>query len=200
MADISTEMIVQLREKTGCGMMDCKKALGETKGNMDAAVDFLRQKGLAAVAKRAERTAAQGIIESYIHLGGKLGVLLEVNCETDFVAKNDDFQKFAKDVAMQIAASNPQYVTRDEVPEGLLDHEKEVLMEQAKQEGKPEKAMEKIMQGRIEKFYEEICLMDQPFIKDPKIKIKDLLGGLSAKIGENLVVRRFIRFQLGEKS
>ncbi len=200
MADISTEMIVQLREKTGCGMMDCKKALGETKGNLDAAVDFLRQKGLAAVAKRAERTAAQGIIESYIHLGGKLGVLLEVNCETDFVAKNDDFQKFAKDVAMQIAASNPQYVTRDEVPEGLLDHEKEVLMEQAKQEGKPEKAMEKIMQGRIEKFYEEICLMDQPFIKDPKVKIKDLLGGLSAKIGENLVVRRFIRFQLGEKS
>lgn len=200
MAEISTEIIVQLREKTGCGMMDCKKALVETKGNMDAAVDYLRQKGLAAVAKRAERTAAQGIVESYIHTGGKIGVLLEVNCETDFVAKNDDFKKFAKDVAMQIAAANPQFITRDEVPEGLLEHEKEVLMEQAKQEGKPEKAMEKILQGRIEKFYEEICLMDQAFIKDPKVKIKDLLGGLSAKIGENLVVRRFIRYQLGENS
>ncbi len=200
MADIKTELVVQLREKTGCGMMDCKKALIDSKGNMDAAVDILRQKGLASVAKRAERTAAQGIVTSYIHLGGKIGVLLEVNCETDFVARNSDFEQFAKDVAMQIAAQNPQFTTRDEVPEGMVDHEKEVLLKQAESEKKPAAAMEKIIAGRLEKFYEEVCLMDQSFIKDPKVKIKDLLGGLSAKIGENIVVRRFTRYQLGEKS
>ena len=200
MADITNEMIVQLREKTGCGMMDCKKALGETKGDLDKAVDFLRQKGLAAVAKRAERTAAQGVVESYVHLGGKIGVMLEVNCETDFVAKNDDFRKFAKDVAMQIAAQAPQFISREEVPEAMINHEKEVLLKQMEQEKKPAVAMEKIVQGKLEKFFEVVCLMDQPFIKDPKVKIKDLLGGLSAKIGENLIVRRFVRFQLGEKS
>ncbi|MBI5701680.1 translation elongation factor Ts [Candidatus Saganbacteria bacterium] len=200
MGDITTEIIVQLREKTGCGMMDCKKALVETKGNIDQAVDLLRQKGLASVAKRAKRVAAQGIINSYIHMGGKLGVLLELNCETDFVAKNSDFHNFAKDVSMQIAAQNPQYITRSEVPEASIEHEKEVLLKQAETEKKPAAAMEKIMIGRLEKFYEEVCLMDQAFIKDPKVKIKDLLGELSAKIGENIVVRRFTRYQLGEKS
>lgn len=200
MVEITTEIIVKLREKTGCGMMDCKKALTEVKGDMDAAVDYLRKKGLAAVAKRAERTAAQGGIFSYIHTGGKIGVLLEVNCETDFVAKNEAFQAFAKDLSMQIAAQAPQYIDKKDVPESALEKERTLLLEQAKQEGKPQAAMEKIIAGRLEKFYELHCLMDQPFIKDPKIKIKDLLGELSAKIGENIIVRRFIRYQLGEKS
>lgn len=200
MAEITTENIVQLREKSGCGMMDCKKALNEAKGNIDAAMDILRQKGLAAISKRAGRTAAQGMVDSYVHTGGKIGVLIEVNCETDFVAKNIEFQGFVKDLAMQIAAQNPQYITRDEVPEAIVQHETDIIETQAKTEGKPEKATEKIVQGRLEKFYEEICLIDQPFIKDPKMKIKDLLGGMSAKIGENLVIRRFTRYQLGEKS
>ncbi|HTY12717.1 MAG TPA: translation elongation factor Ts [Candidatus Omnitrophota bacterium] len=200
MAEVTTENIVKLREKTGCGMMDCKKALAEAGGDMDLAVDALRKKGLAAVGKRAERTAAQGSVVSYVHTGGKIGVLLEVNCETDFVARNEDFLQFGKDVAMQIAAQNPAYIFVDEVPEGVLQHEKDLIGEQAKAEGKPEKAREKIIDGRVQKFYEEVCLMEQPFIRDPKIKIKDLLGGLAAKIGENIVVRRFIRYQLGEKS
>ena len=200
MADISTELIVQLREKTGCGMMDCKKALKEAKGNMDKALDLLREKGLASATKRAGRTAAQGVIDSYIHTGGKIGVLVEVNCETDFVARNIEFQAFIKDIAMQIAAQNPQYITKDDVPEGIIQHEKDILLTQAKQEGKPEKAVEKIVNGRLEKFYAEVCLMEQPFIKDPKKVIKDLLAELAAKIGENIVVRRFTRYQLGEKS
>jgi elongation factor Ts len=200
MAEISTELIVQLREKSGCGMMDCKKALNESKGNIDAAMDLLRQKGLAAITKRSGRTAAQGMVDSYVHTGGKIGVLIEVNCETDFVAKNIEFQGFVKDLAMQIAAQNPQYITRDEVPEGIVEHEKDIIQTQAQSEGKPEKAVEKIVEGRLDKFYEEVCLIDQPFIKDPKLKIKDLLGGMSAKIGENLVIRRFTRYQLGEKS
>lgn len=200
MADITTELIVQLREKTGCGMMDCKKALQETCGDMNKAVDMLRQKGLAAASKRAGRTAAQGVVEAYIHHGNKIGVLVEVNCETDFVAKNSDFQNFAKHLAMQIAAQSPQFITREEVPEEMVKHEKEVLLSQAQQEGKPAAALEKILTGRLEKFYEVICLMDQPFIKDSKVKIKDLLGEISAKIGENIVVRRFTRFSLGEKS
>ncbi|MFA4843541.1 MAG: translation elongation factor Ts [Candidatus Margulisiibacteriota bacterium] len=197
---VTAEMIKQLREKTGCGMMDCKAALGETNGEFEAAIDLLRKKGLAAIARRAGRVAAEGLVESYIHVGGKLGVLIEVNCETDFVARSADFQAFVKDLCLQIAASNPQYVTRDEVPDGIVDHEKEIITSQAKTEGKPEKALEKIAEGRLEKFYSEVCLLDQPFIRDPKVAIKDLLGGLSAKIGENVVIRRFTRFQLGEKS
>ncbi|OGC25063.1 translation elongation factor Ts [candidate division WOR-1 bacterium RIFOXYB2_FULL_37_13] len=199
MANITTQMIVELREKTGCGMMDCKKALAEAGGNMEEAITSLRKKGLAAVAKRAERTAAQGTIASYVHLGGKIAVLVEVNCETDFVAKNEEFQGFAKDVAMQIAAQAPQYLIREDVPEEILAKEKELLLDQVKQEGKPEAAMEKIIAGRLEKFYELNCLMDQPFIKETKIKIKDLLGNLSAKIGEKIVVSRFVRYQVGEK-
>lgn len=200
MVEISTEMVKQLREKTGIGMMDCKAALTEAKGNFEEAIDILRKKGLAAVARRAGRTAAQGIVDSYIHLGGKIGVLVEVNCETDFVAKSTDFQAFVKDLCLQVAAANPQYVSRDEVPDGIIDHEKEIISTQAKTEGKPEKAIAKIAEGRLEKFYSEVCLLDQPFIRDQKIVIKDLLGELSAKIGENLVIRRFVRFQLGEKS
>ncbi|MDD4179419.1 MAG: translation elongation factor Ts [Candidatus Margulisbacteria bacterium] len=198
--NITSEMVKQLREKTGVGMMDCKAALTETKGNFEEAIDLLRKKGLAAIARRGGKTAAEGLVDSYIHIGGKIGVLLEVNCETDFVGKSTDFQAFVKDLCMQIAAANPQYVNRDEVPDGIIEHEKEIIATQAKTEGKPEKAIEKMLEGRLEKFYSEVCLLDQPFIRDQKIQIKDLLGGLSAKIGENIVIRRFVRFQLGEKS
>lgn len=197
---ITVEMIKNLREKIGCGMMECKAALIETKGDFDQAVDLLRKKGLAAMAKRAERTAAQGVIESYIHFGGKIGVLVELNCETDFVAKNSDFQGFAKDLCLQVAAANPTYIAKSDVPEAVVKHEEEIIATQAKTEGKPEKALAKIIEGRLEKFYSEICLLEQPFVKDQTLKIKDLLGELSAKIGENIVVRRFVRFQLGEKS
>src|SRR3989339_101172 len=198
--EITTKLIQELREKTGCGMMDCKKALTESKGDFELAIDYLRKKGIAAAARRADRTAAQGLIESYIHLGSKIGVLTEINCETDFVAKNTDFQQFAKDICLQVAAANPLYVTRDEVPDGAVDHETEILATQARNEGKPEKAIEKIIQGRIEKYYAEVCLLDQPFIRDQKKTIKDLLGELVAKIGANIVIRRFTRYQLGEKS
>jgi len=197
---ITVELIQQLREKTGCGMMDCKRALQDAKGNLDKAGDLLREKGLASAAKRAGRVAAQGLIDSYIHIGGKIGVLVEVNSESDFVAKNIQFQAFVKDISMQIAASNPQYICRDDVPTAIVEHEKNILETQSKKEGKPEKAIQKIIEGRLEKFYAEICLMDQPFIKDPKKSIKDLLGDLVAKIGENIVIRRFTRYQLGEKS
>jgi elongation factor Ts len=198
--EVTTKTIMELREKTGVGMMDCKKALIESEGDMDLAIDNLRKKGIAAIEKRAGRTAAQGVVDSYIHLGGKIGVLVEINCETDFVARNIEFQSFVKDVSMQIAASNPQYINKEEVPEGIVEHEKNILREQTLAEGKPEKVAEKIVEGRLEKFYAEICLMEQPFIKDPKKNIRDLLGEFAAKIGENIVIRRFTRYQLGEKS
>jgi elongation factor Ts len=198
--NITSEMVKQLREKTGIGMMDCKAALTEAKGNFEEAIDLLRKKGLAANARRAGRSASEGLIDSYIHIGGKIGVLLEVNCETDFVSRSTDFQAFVKDLCLQIAAANPQYVTRDEVPDGIVEHEKEIIATQARTEGKPDKAVEKIIEGRLEKFYAEVCLLDQPFIRDQKLVIKDLLGELSVKIGENLVIRRFTRYQLGEKS
>lgn len=198
--EITVEMIKALREKTGCGMMDCKAALTEAKGDAEKAGDILRKKGLAAAARRAGRVTAQGLIDSYIHIGGKIGVLVEVNCESDFVARNIEFQAFVKDICMQVTASNPQYVSRDDVPDGIIQHEKDILETQAKQEGKPEKAIQKIIEGRLEKFYSEVCLLDQPYIKDPKTMIKDLLASLVAKIGENIVIRRFIRYQLGEKS
>ncbi len=200
MTKITSKEVQQLREKTGCGMMDCKKALQENKGSMEKAVEFLRKKGLASIAKRAGRTAAQGIVDAYVHTGGKIGVLVEINCETDFVAKNIEFQAFAKDIAMQIAAQAPQYISKEEVPESLVQHEKNILLQQAKEEKKPEKAMEKIIEGRIKKFYEEICLLEQPFIKEPKKNIRTLLTDITAKIGENIVIRRFTRYQLGEKS
>ena len=198
--ECTTEMIKSLREKTGCGMMDCKAALSEAKGDIEKAIDLLREKGLAAIARRAGRVATQGLVDSYIHIGGKIGVLLEINCETDFVARSTDFQAFVKDVCLQIAASNPQYITRDEVPDGIVEHEKEIISAQAIAEGKPEKAIETIVNGRLDKFYSEVCLMDQPFIRNQDITINDLFGELSAKIGENIVIRRFTRYQLGEKS
>jgi elongation factor Ts len=198
--EITSEMVKQLREKTGCGMMDCKVALNESKGNFEQAIDILRKKGIASVARRAGRVAAEGLIDSYIHIGSKIGVLVEVNCETDFVSRSTDFQAFVKDICLQIAAANPQYITRDEVPDGIIEHEKDIIATQATAEGKPEKAIEKIVEGRLEKFYAEVCLLDQPFIRDQKKIVKDLLGELSAKIGENTVIRRFVRFQLGEKA
>ena len=198
MAEITAALVKELRERTGAGMMDCKKALTETAGDMDKAIDFLREKGLAAAAKKAGRIAAEGLVESYIHAGGRIGVLVEVNCETDFVAKTDAFKTLVKDIAMHIAAANPAYLKREEVPIEELKHEQEVLAEQARNEGKPEKIIEKMVAGRIEKYYKEVCLMEQPFVKDPDKSISDLITESIAKIGENISIRRYARYQLGE--
>jgi len=187
-----------LRERTGCGMMDCKRALTETNGDMDKAVDYLREKGLAAAAKKASRIAAEGIVESYIHMGGKIGVLVEVNCETDFVAKTEQFHTFVRDVAMQIAASNPQYVNQSEVPEEILAKEKEILRAQALNEGKPEKIVDRMVEGRIKKFYEDNCLLNQPFVKDPDKTVEQYLNEQVATIGEKISIRRFVRYAMGE--
>lgn len=196
--EVSASMVKDLREKTGAGMMDCKKALSETGGDFQKAVDYLRQKGLATAAKRAGRIASEGRIGSYIHAGGKIGVMVEVNCETDFVAKTDDFQVFAKDVAMHIAASNPSYVRREEVPPEVLEREKEIYRAQARDAKKPEKIIDKIVDGKLDKFYGEACLLEQPFVKDPDITIRDLLNGFIGKVGEKVEIRRFTRFQVGE--
>jgi len=196
--EVSANMVKELREKTGAGMMDCKKALSETGGDFQKALDYLRQKGLATAAKRAGRVASEGRVGSYIHAGGKIGVMVEVNCETDFVAKTDDFQAFAKDVAMHIAASNPSYVRREEVTADVLEREKEIYRAQARDAKKPEKVMEKIVEGKLEKFYSEVCLLEQPFVKDPDITIQDLLNGLIGKLGEKVEIRRFTRYQVGE--
>lgn len=196
--DISATMVRDLREKTGAGMMDCKKALAESGGNFEKAVDYLRQKGLATAAKRAGRVASEGRIGSYIHAGGKIGVMVEVNCETDFVAKTDDFQNFAKDLSMQIAASTPLFVRREEVPPEALEKEREIYRIQAREAGKPEKVIDKIVDGKLEKYYGEVCLLEQVFVKDTDIKIQDLLNGLIGKLGEKIEIRRFARFQVGE--
>lgn len=198
MAEITAALVKELRERTGAGMMDCKKALAATEGDMDKAIDFLREKGLAAAAKKAGRIAAEGLVESYIHGGGRIGVLVEVNCETDFVAKTDAFKSLVKDIAMHIAAANPSYLRREEVPAAELEHEKMVLSEQARNEGKPEKIIEKMVTGRIEKYYKEVCLLEQPFVKEPDKTISDLITESIAKIGENIAIRRFTRYQLGE--
>ena len=198
MAEITAALVKELRERTGAGMMDCKKALAATEVDMDKAIDFLREKGLAAAAKKAGRIAAEGLVESYIHGGGRIGVLVEVNCETDFVAKTDAFKSLVKDIAMHIAAANPSYLRREEVPAAELEHEKMVLSEQARNEGKPEKIIEKMVTGRIEKYYKEVCLLEQPFVKDPDKTISDLITESIAKIGENIAIRRFTRYQLGE--
>jgi len=198
--EVSAALVKDLREKTGCGMMDCKKALSEACGDAQKAVEILRKKGLAAASKRMDKVATQGIIESYIHLGGKIGVLVEVNCETDFVARNIEFHSFVRDIALQITASNPNYLSREQVPESILSHEREILRSQAQTEGKPEKVIEKMVEGRLEKFFSELCLLDQPFIKDQTKTIKDLLGEHIAKFGENMVIRRFTRYQVGEKT
>jgi len=195
---ITADMVKELRERTGAGMMDCKKALVEMNGDMEKSIDHLREKGLAAAAKKAGRIASEGLVESYIHGGGRIGVLLEVNCETDFVAKTDDFKALVKDIAMQIAAANPSCVKRSEVPAETLEHEKEILRAQALNEGKPPHIVDKMIEGRIEKFYKEACLLDQSFIKDPDKTINQLITEKIAKIGEQISVRRFTRYQLGE--
>ncbi|GBF32658.1 translation elongation factor Ts [Desulfocucumis palustris] len=198
MAEISAALVKELRERTGAGMMDCKKALAEVNGDIDKAVDYLREKGLAAAAKKAGRIAAEGLVESYIHGAGRIGVLLEINCETDFVAKTEDFKALARDIAMQVAASKPEFVRREEVPGEIIAKEKEILAAQAANEGKPEKIIQKMVEGRIEKYYKEVCLLEQPFIKDPDITVQQLITEKIAKIGENISVRRFVRYELGE--
>ena len=198
MAEITAALVKELRERTGAGMMDCKKALSATDGDLEKAIDFLREKGLAAAAKKAGRVAAEGLVEAYIHGGGRIGVLVEVNCETHVVAKTDAFKELVKDIAMHIAATNPSYLKREEVPTAELEHEQAVLAEQARNEGKPEKIIEKMVAGRIEKYYKEVCLMEQPFVKDPDKTISDLITESIAKIGENISIRRFTRYQLGE--
>jgi elongation factor Ts len=195
---ITAAMVKELRERTEAGMMDCKRALQETNGDMDAAVAYLREKGLAAAAKKAGRLASEGLVESYIHGMGRIGVLVEVNCETDFVAKTDKFKELCHDIAMHIAASRPEYVSREEVPAEVIDQERSILKAQALNEGKPEKIVEKMVEGRIEKYYKEVCLLEQPFVKDPDITVRDLVTQAIATIGENISVRRFVRFELGE--
>ena len=195
---ISAQMVKELREETGAGMMDCKKALVETNGDMEKAVDYLREKGLAAAAKKSGRVAAEGVVESYIHGAGKIGVMIEVNCETDFVAKTPEFHSFVRDLAMQVAAANPQYLSRAEVPAAIIEHEREILRAQALNEGKPEKIVDKMVDGRVEKFYKDNCLLEQTFIKDPDKSVTDVVNAQISKIGENIVVRRFVRYQMGE--
>lgn len=194
---ISASQVKELRERSGAGMLDCRNALVEAEGDIEKAIDILREKGLASASKKAGRIASEGLVESYIH-GGRIGVLVEVNAETDFVAKTDEFKDFVKDVAMQIAASNPRYVSREDVPEEEIEREKNVLIQQAINEGKPEHIANKIVEGRMEKFYEQICLLDQTFIKDSDVKIGELLSQKIAKIGENIKIRRFARFEVGE--
>jgi len=198
MAEITSAMVKELRERSGSGMMDCKKALDSCGGDMEKAADFLREKGLSAAAKKAGRVAAEGICEAYIHMNGSIGVLVEINCETDFVAKTDEFKSFAHDVAMHIAAASPQYLSREEVPADKLDHEIAILKAQAINEGKPEKVIEKMVSGRIEKFYSDICLLEQAFVKDPDISVTELVNQKVAKIGEKITIRRFVRYQMGE--
>ena len=195
---VTSQMVKELRERTGAGMMDCKKALTETNGDLEKAVDFLREKGLAAAAKKAGRVAAEGVVEAYIHAGGRIGVLVEINCETDFVAKTDAFKAMARDIAMQIAAANPSFVRREEVPAEIIEHEREVLRAQALNEGKPANIVEKMIVGRVDKYYKEVCLMEQAFIKEPDKTITQLINESIAKIGENNTIRRFTRYQLGE--
>ena len=198
MANISADMVKQLREKTGSGIMDCKQALTECEGDLDKAVDFLRKKGLATAAKRAGRAMTAGTVMSYIHMGGKLGVLVEVNCETDFVAKNDDFQDFAKNIAMHITATNPLGIQPEDIPEAVIEKEKEIYRAQALELGKPDNIVDKIAEGKLQKFIKDSCLLNQPYVRDPDITVGDLLNELIAKIGENIQIRRFARFQLGE--
>lgn len=198
MAEINAKMVKDLREQTGAGMMDCKKALEESGGDVEKAIKHLREQGIASAAKKSSRTTSEGLIFSYIHPGDKLGVLLEINCETDFVARTDDFKTLTKDIAMQIAAAEPRVISREEVTPEMIAAEKEIYEQQARNEGKPEKIIEKIVTGKLEKFYSEACLLEQPFIKDNDRTINDVLTAVIAKLGENIRVRRFVRFRLGE--
>lgn len=195
--NITSQMVKELRDKTNAGMMDCKRALGETAGDMEKAVDLLRQKGLAVAAKRAGRETKEGVIESYIHAGAKLGVMIEVGCETDFVAKTDDFKAFAKDIAMHIAAVNPIAVSREEVPADILQREKDIYINQALESGKPQQIIEKMVGGKVEKYLAEICLLEQKYVKNPDLTVQDLLNELVAKMGENISIKKFARFQIG---
>ena len=198
MANISAAMVKQLREKTGAGMMDCKNALSEVNGEIEKAIELLRKKGLATAQKRAGRTLSEGIIQSYIHMTGKLGVLVEVNCEPDFVAKNEDFQEFAKNIAMHIAATNPLGITPEDISQEIIEKEKEIYRAQALDMGKPENVVDKIVEGKLKKFYQENCLLNQPYVRDTDISIADLLNQMIAKIGENISIKRFVRYQIGE--
>ncbi len=194
--EITTEMVKELRQRTGAGVLDCKKALEEVSGDMEQATKLLRKKGLAIAAKKAEREAREGLVEAYVHAGGKLGVLLELNCETDFVARTEDFQELAHDLAMQVAATNPRYLTPDDIPDEVLERERERHREQAG-EGKSEDIVERIVEGKLTKYYEDVCLLEQPFIKDEGLTVRDLVTSKIAKLGENIKVRRFTRFELG---
>ena len=198
MTTISATLVKQLREKTGAGMMDCKQALVECDADIDKAVDFLRKKGLATAQKRAGRAMTEGTVQSYIHMGGKLGVMVEVNCETDFVAKNEDFLNFAKNIAMHIAATNPLGIRPEDVSEEIVNREKEIYQAQALEMGKPENVVPKIVEGKMNKFFKDNCLLNQPYVRDPELSVEDLLNELIAKIGENISIRRFVRFQTGE--
>jgi elongation factor Ts len=198
MADISAKLVKELREKTGAGMMDCKEALAASSGDMTQAIEFLRKKGLATAQKRAGRATREGTIATYVHLGGKLGVMVEVNSETDFVAKNDEFKDFAKNIAMHIAASNPLGIRAEDVPPEIIAKEREIYTAQARESGKPEQVIAKIVEGKLKKFFEDSCLLNQPYVRNPDISVGDLLNDLIAKIGENISIRRFIRYQVGE--
>lgn len=198
-ATIPATLVRELREKTGAGFMECKTALAEAGGDLERATTLLREKGLASASKKMGRMASDGLVVSYIHGGGKIGVLLELNCETDFVARTDEFGTLAKDLAMQVAAANPQFVRREDVPADIIEKEREILLAQVKSSGKPEKVIEQIVQGRLAKFFSEICLQEQPFIKTPEVKVEDRIKEVIAKVGENVVIRRFCRYQLGEK-
>ncbi len=197
---ITPALIKELREQTGAGIMDCKEALTASDGVMDEARDFLRKKGLQAAAKRVARSTQEGVVGSYIHGGGRLGVLVEVNCETDFVARTEDFQDLVHDLAMQVAASNPWYLSREDVPAETVTKEQQIYEEQAKASGRPAQAVPKIVEGRLEKYFQEVCLLDQPFVKDPSMTVQELIKAKIAKMGENIIVRRFVRFQLGESA
>ena len=196
--EVTTAMVKELRERTQAGMMDCKKALVAVDGNLDKAIEYLREKGLSQAAKKSGRVASEGMVDSYIHMGGKIGVLVEVNCETDFVAKTDTFKQLVHDIALQIAAANPQFIAKDEVPQENLEKEREILRAQALNEGKPEKIVDRMVEGRIEKYFKEVCLLDQPFVKNPDINVQALVNEATLASGEKIAVRRFTRYELGE--
>jgi len=195
---ISASSVKELRNMTGAGIMDCKKALQEADGDKEKAIDILREKGISAAAKKADRVAAEGIVESYIHMGGKIGVLVEVNCETDFVAKTPEFKSFVRDIAMHVAATNPQYLSKEDVPEKDIAKEKEILRAQALSEGKPEKIVDRMVEGRLGKYFREICLLEQAFVKDPDKTIRDIVNEQITRVGENIRIRRFVRYEMGE--
>lgn len=195
---ISAELVKDLRQRSGAGILDCKKVLNEADGNIEKAVEFLRKKGLASAAKKKGRATSEGSVGAYIHTGGKIGVMIEVNCETDFVAKTDEFQALVKDLSLHIAAANPQYLSREKVPQEVIEKEKDIFASQAKDSGKPEKIIDRIVQGKIEKFYGETCLLEQSFVKDPDQTIQDILARAIAKLGENITIQRFVRYQLGQ--